>query len=90
MPTLLAKALLDALQDVKVDPGNGIPFLPDAPGLLYLAKGAPIELAAHGGPWHLHEAIRQSPYVTKDMDEADIIYVYDFCYYARWLGQVGS
>ena len=75
-------------QDVKIDPSNGIPYLPDAPGLKYLEKGAPISMAAHGVPWYLQEAISSSPYVVEDIDEADIVYVYDFCYYARWLGQV--
>lgn len=84
----LALALCFQVQDVKIDPSNGIPFLPDAPGLKYLEQGAPISLAAHGGPWYLHEAISSSPHVTTDIDEADIVYVYDFCYYARWLGQV--
>lgn len=75
-------------QDVKIDPRNGIPFLPEAPGLKYLEKGAPISMAAHGGPWHLREAILSSNYATDDLNAADIVFVYDHCYYMRWLGQV--
>ena len=50
----------------------------------------PYALAQHSGPWHLREAIAGSKYVTADMDQADIVYVYDHCYYMLWLAQVAS
>ena len=77
-----------ALQDIKIDPMNGIPFLPDAWQVKHVEKGAPIAIAAHSGPWHVRQTIRGSTHHTTDMDEADIIYVYDHCYYMRWLAQV--
>lgn len=77
-----------AVQDIKIDPMNGIPFLPDAWQVKHVEKGAPIAIAAHSGPWHLRQTIRGSAHHTTDMDEADIIYVYDHCYYMRWLAQV--
>ena len=52
-------------------------------------NGAPIAIAAHSGPWHLRQTIRGSMHYTTNMEEADIVYVYDHCYYMRWLGQVG-
>ena len=68
---------------------NGIPFLPGAWQVKHVeGKGAPIAIAAHSGPWHLRQTIRGSVHYTTDMEEADIIYVYDHCYYMRWLGQV--
>ena len=79
---------LIAAQDIKIDPMNGIPFLPDAWQVKHVEKGAPIAIAAHSGPWHLRQTIRGSTHHTTDMDEADIIYVYDHCYYMRWLAQV--
>ena len=33
-------------------------------------------------------AINSSRYVTTDMEAADVIYVYDHCYYVLWLAQV--
>ena len=83
-----AECALIAAQDIKIDPMNGIPFLPDAWQVKHVEKGAPIAIAAHSGPWHLRQTIRGSTHHTTDMDEADIIYVYDHCYYMRWLAQV--
>ena len=48
----------------------------------------PYALAQHSGPWHLREAIAGSRYMTTDMEQADIVYVYDHCYYMLWLAQV--
>ncbi|CAK0784428.1 hypothetical protein CVIRNUC_007632 [Coccomyxa viridis] len=73
--------------DVKLDPGNGIPYLLDSPKFK-AEEGLPYALAQHSGPWHLREAIAGSKYVTADMEQADIIYVYDHCYYMLWLAQV--
>lgn len=75
------------VQDLKIDPGNGIPYLLDHIGFK-VEDGLPYALAQHSGPWHLREAIRHSDYVTDDMEAADIIYVYDHCYYMLWLAQV--
>ena len=76
-------------QDVKLDPGNGIPYLLDHPRFK-VEDGLPYALAQHSGPWHLREAIAGSKYVTADMDKADIVYVYDHCYYMLWLAQASS
>ncbi len=77
------------VQDIKIDPMNGIPFLPGAWQVKHVeGNGAPIAIAAHSGPWHLRQTIRGSVHYTTNMDEADIVYVYDHCYYMRWLGQV--
>lgn len=69
---------------------NGIPFLPGAWQVKHVEVGAPIAIAAHSGPWHLRQTIRGSVHYTTNMDEADIVFVYDHCYYMRWLGQVRS
>lgn len=69
---------------------NGIPFLPGAWQVKHVEVGAPIAIAAHSGPWHLRQTIRGSVHYTTSMDEADIVFVYDHCYYMRWLGQVRS
>ena len=79
-----------AAQDIKIDPMNGIPFLPGAWQVKHVEVGAPIAIAAHSGPWHLRQTIRGSVHYTTNMDEADIVFVYDHCYYMRWLGQVRS
>jgi len=50
----------------------------------------PQYLGQYSGPWHLAQAINSSPYATKDMDAADYVYVYDYCYYTWWLGFVHS
>ena len=72
---------------MKIDPGNGIPYLLDHIGFK-VADGLPYTLAQHSGPWHLMHAINNSRYVTTDMEAADVIYVYDHCYYVLWLAQV--
>ncbi len=73
-------------QDVKIDPGNGIPYLLDHKGFSTEA-GLPYELAQHSGPWHLMRAINSSKYVTQDIEAADVVYVYDHCHYMLWLAQ---
>ncbi len=87
-PDPSARCLMSAMrvQDVKIDPGNGIPYLLDHPRFK-IEQGLPYALAQHSGPWHLREAITGSKYVTTDMDKADIVYVYDHCYYMLWLAQ---
>ena len=75
-------------QDVKIDPGNGIPYTLDHPKFKP-EEGLPYALAQHSGPWHLREAIAGSKYVMEDMEKADIVYVYDHCYYMLWLAQAG-
>ena len=77
-------------QDVKIDPSNGIAFLPEAPHMQPPAKSAPTTSATHGAPWWIKQAIAGSASVTNDMEEAEVIFVYDLCYYQRWLGQVRS
>ena len=54
------------------------------------ANSAPTTSATHGAPWWIKQAIATSASVTNDMEEADVIFVYDLCYYQRWLGQVRS
>ena len=77
------------MQAVVIHPANGIPFLPNTTFVKSGEEG-PFHLAAHGGPWHLYEAIRASTYNTEDPDEADFVYVYDHCLYMQWLAQVGK
>ena len=74
-------------QDVKIDPGNGIPYLPDHVGFT-ATESLPYPLAQHSGPWHIMQAINNSRHVTQDIEAADVIYVYDHCYYMLWLAQV--
>ena len=50
----------------------------------------PQYLGQYSGPWHLAQAIAGSQYATTDIDAADIVYVYDYCYYTWWLGFVHS
>ena len=50
----------------------------------------PQYLGQYSGPWHLAQAISGSQYVTTDIDAADIVYVYDYCYYTWWLAFVHS
>lgn len=50
----------------------------------------PQYLGQYSGPWHLAQAIAGSQYVTTDIDAADIVYVYDYCYYTWWLAFVHS
>ena len=42
----------------------------------------------HSAPWFLAEALRKSQYYTPDLDAADVVFVYDYCYYITWLGFV--
>ncbi|BDA44690.1 hypothetical protein COCOBI_06-1680 [Coccomyxa sp. Obi] len=77
----------DVMKDMKIDPKNGIPYMLDHVGFRQ-EDTLPYALAQHSGPWHLKEAIQSSNHVTTDMDKADIIYVYDHCYYMLWLAQV--
>ncbi|BDA47957.1 probable xyloglucan galactosyltransferase GT14 at C-terminar half [Coccomyxa sp. Obi] len=72
----------------RVDPITNVPFLHDDPQVrnAYL----PQYLGQYSGPWHLAQAIRGSQYVTTDLDAADIVYVYDYCYYTWWLSFVHS
>lgn len=74
-------------QDMKIDPKNGIPYELDHIGFR-LEDSLPYALATHSGPWHLREAIQSSNHVSADMETADVIYVYDHCYYMMWLAQV--
>ena len=50
----------------------------------------PQYLGQYSGPWHLAQAITGSQYVTTDIDAADTVYVYDYCYYTWWLAFVHS
>ncbi|CAK0785134.1 hypothetical protein CVIRNUC_008340 [Coccomyxa viridis] len=72
----------------RVDPITNVPFLREDPQV----KNAflPQYLGQYSGPWHLAQAISGSQYVTTDIDAADIVYVYDYCYYTWWLAFVHS
>ena len=72
-------------QDVKSKSILVPSVLPDAPGG---QEGVPLATAAHAGPWHLRRSIESSEHKTNDIDAADIVFVYDFCFYAQWLAQV--
>ena len=50
----------------------------------------PQYLGQYSGPWHLAQAISGSQYATTDIDAADMVYVYDYCYYTWWLAFVHS
>ena len=50
----------------------------------------PQYLGQYSGPWHTAQAIRGSTYYTTDLDAADIVFVYDYCYYIWWLAFVHS
>ena len=77
------------MQAVVIRAKDGIPYLPNTTNVKSGEEGA-FHIAAHGGPWHLYEAIRTSIYHTEDPEEADFVYVYDYCLYMQWLGQVGN
>ena len=77
------------MQAVVIRAKDGIPYLPNTTNVKSGEEGA-FHIAAHGGPWHLYEAIRASTYNTEDPDEADFVYVYDHCLYMQWLAQVGK
>ena len=42
----------------------------------------------HSGPWHVLQAIRGSKYYTKDLTEADVVFVNDYCHVLWWLAHV--
>jgi hypothetical protein len=67
-------------------PRQNADLLPEQVKNAYL----PQYLGQYSGPWHLVQAIRGSPYVTTDIEAADIVYVYDYCYYIWWLAFVHS
>ncbi len=50
----------------------------------------PQYLGQYSGPWHVAQALRASPYATQDIDAADVVYVFDYCYYTWWLAFVHS
>ncbi|DBA72311.1 TPA: hypothetical protein ACH3X2_010556 [Trebouxia sp. C0005] len=71
-------------REVHVDPNNGIVYpagfpCPEKPQL------GGFYLSVNAGPWFLGEAIRDSQYFVSDVEQADIVYINDFCYYIRWL-----
>lgn len=71
-------------QDVKSKSVIVPSILPDG------QEGEPLATAAHAGPWHLRRGIESSEHRTNDIDAADIVFVYDFCFYAQWLAQVNT
>ena len=42
----------------------------------------------HSQAWFLEQAIRNSGHYHPDLEEADIVYVDDYCYYSKWLAHV--
>ena len=47
-------------------------------------------LGTHAAPWFLGKALRSSSHYAADWQEADIIYVDDYCLYTKWLADVHS
>ncbi|PNH02381.1 hypothetical protein TSOC_010346, partial [Tetrabaena socialis] len=55
----------------------------DALAALHVPRGVmPYKYAQHAGPWWLREAVRGSPNVVNSIEEADVVYVDDSCYFA--------
>ena len=44
----------------------------------------------HAGPWFLGEAIRSSSHYHSNWEDADIVFVDDYCLYTKWLADVHS
>lgn len=62
-------------------PSNGRVYL-----LNNLTKDyAPHLAGAHAAGWYMADAIKKSKNYTPDMNEADIVYVNDYCYWVWWL-----
>ena len=45
-------------------------------------------VGTHAAPWYVTHAIKSSKYFTEDGEAADIVYVFDYCYYTWWLAHV--
>ncbi|KAK9805837.1 hypothetical protein WJX73_006156 [Symbiochloris irregularis] len=48
------------------------------------------KLGTHSAPWHFARAISNSSCAAATMEQADLIYVNDYCYYIWWLAAVHS
>ena len=44
----------------------------------------------HAAPWFLAKAIRTSGHFTEDLEQADLVFVDDYCLQMKWLAQVHS
>ena len=47
-------------------------------------------LGTHAAPWFLSKAIRASSHYAANWEEADIVFVDDYCLYTKWLADVHS
>ena len=45
---------------------------------------------AHSAPWYVAQAVRSSKYFISDVQAADVVFVYDYCFYTWWLAWVHS
>ena len=69
---------------LQVTPSNGRVYL-----LNNLTKDyAPHLAGAHAAGWFMADAIKKSKNYTPDMNEADIVYVNDYCYWVWWLAHM--
>ncbi|KAK9805794.1 hypothetical protein WJX73_000215 [Symbiochloris irregularis] len=63
--------------------GEHDPELPNKP--LYYSVHS--KFGTHAAPWHLAEAIKTSNCSVSTMEEAHLVYVYDYCYYIWWVAR---
>ena len=49
--------------------------------MLHIGDQAELINSLHSGPMHIIEAIQSSRNYVENIDDADIVYVNDFCYY---------
>lgn len=71
---------------MQVNPANGIVY-----STKFHSKDLDSHtLGTHAAPWFLSKAIRSSSHYTSNLEEADIVYVDDYCLYTKWLADVHS
>ena len=77
-----------SLDSLVVDPTNGVVYDKDLMSYELPWAVVPHHYGTHSQPWFLEQAIRKSLHFTEDVEEADIIFVADYCYYIKWLAHM--
>jgi hypothetical protein len=68
----------------------------ESSGVTYLSdddlyhRDEPHFFGQHAGPWYLMNAVLLSNLYTSDINQADLVFVYDYCYWMRGLASVHS
>ncbi|CAL8469167.1 g8708 [Coccomyxa elongata] len=64
----------------RVAPEAVIPEPPPDHEWIYPYSVAPHYHSQNAGPWYVYHALRNSKHTVTTIDEADVVYVYDYCY----------